>query len=269
MARFATPEDEWKAYLDGTHPHIEWGRRVNRLIPSDPRCRVCHAPFGAPGSAVYRPMGFVPWSKNPNMCTRCITEFGDHDVLGAEVEVSFLFADVRRSSELARTLDTMEFTRLMQRFYSIASDVLLEHDAILDKFVGDEVVGFFLPLMAGPDHAGTALRAAHRLLEETGHADDGPPWLPLGAGVNTGTAFVGMVSSGQGSEFTAFGDVINVAAHIAARAAPGEILVTEDVAAATSIGDGAERRRLSLKGLELDALVIRVAPARGDSAATG
>jgi adenylate cyclase len=260
MPKYETPEAEWRAYIEGTHPSLIRGRKAFGHIPSSPRCKVCFAPFGWPGGAVFRRLGRVPWEKNPNVCMFCIRELEGQDVIGAEVEISFLFADVRRSSDLARRMGTMEFTRLMQRFYAEANKVLLANDAILDKFVGDQVVGFFLPLLTGPDHATVAVRTARELLLATGHADADGPWLPLGAGVNTGIAFVGMVSSGRSSEFTAFGDPINIAAHVAAQAAQGEILITDATAAAAGI-DGLERRHLSLKGHQTDALVLPVSNA--------
>jgi adenylate cyclase len=180
-------------------------------------------------------------------------------VIGAEVASSFLFADVRRSSELARELGTWEFTRLMQRFYEVATEVLLRNDALLDKFVGDEVVGFFLPFMAGNEHASRAVRAAEELLTATGHRDPGGPWLPMGAGVHTGEAFVGLVSRGRSSEFTALGDVPNIAAHLAGQARVGEVLVTEAVVASSDgRWDGLGRRRLTLKGHPVEAVVIGV-----------
>lgn len=220
MTRFASKEEEWRAYLDGTHPAIRRGRRTLRFAPSSPRCKLCSAPFAGPGRFVFGRLGFSPWEKQPGICTRCIVQLEGQDVSGAEVEVSFLFADVRRSSDLARRVGTMEFTRLMQRFYTTATTVLQARDAIIDKFVGDEVVAFFLPMLTGPAHAAAAVHAAEELLRATGHAEPDGPWLPLGAGVHTGTAFVGMVSSGSSSEFTAFGDVINVAAHVAAGSSP-------------------------------------------------
>jgi adenylate cyclase len=153
--------------------------------------------------------------------------------------------------------ETLEFARLMQRFYTTASRVLLERDAILDKFVGDEVVGFFLPLLTGPNHAGAALRAGRELLLATGHDTESGPWLSLGASVNTGIAFVGMVSREGGSEFTSFGDPINIAAHLAAHAAPGEILMTDAAAAAAGLPTTRlQRRLLSLKGHEVNAAVL-------------
>jgi adenylate cyclase len=261
MARYATPEDEWLSYLDGTHYSIVWGRRLFRGIPWSPRCTVCLAPFAGPGGWAFRRIGIRRWEKNPNVCNHCIRSLVNHEVMGAEAEISFLFADVRRSSELARSMDTLEFTHLMQRFYRTANDVLLDHSAILDKFVGDEAVGFFMPFMTGPDHAGTAVRAARELLRVTGHGEDEGPWVQLGIGVNTGVTFVGMVSRGSGSEFTAFGDAINVASHLAAAAGPGEILTTDATLTAAGIAAGTmERRDLSLKGHQVDAAVLPPAP---------
>jgi class 3 adenylate cyclase len=77
--------------------------------------------------------------------------------------------------------------------------------------------------------------------------------------VHTGVAFVGMVSRGSSSDFTAFGDPINIAAHVASKAAAGEILVTDAAAAAGDLPtDGLERRRLDLKGVAEDAVVLSV-----------
>jgi adenylate cyclase len=259
MKRYSSPEEEWAAYLTGTHPTIKLGTRTFRLIPSSPRCKMCSVPFAGVGRMILGPFGWKPWEKNPNLCTFCVRYLDKQDVSGAEVEVSFLFADVRRSSDLARRVGTMEFTHLMQRFYAVATEVLFSGNAIIEKFVGDEVVGFFMPLLTGPNHAAAAVKAAERLLKETGHADEGGPWLPLGAGVHTGVAFVGMVSRGSSSDFTAFGDPINIAAHVASLAAPGEILVTDAAVAAGRVGtDGLERRRLELKGVEENAVVLRV-----------
>ena len=214
-------------------------------------------PFGPPGGALFRRMGFVRWEKNPNVCMQCLKELREYDVMGAEVDISFLFADVRHSSDIARRVGTMEFTRLMQRFYATATAILFDNDAILDKFVGDEVVGFFMPFLTGPNHAGAAVRAAKDLLHATGHSPGTEPWLPLGAGVNTGTAFVGMVSRGSESEFTALGDPINIAAHVMAQAGTGEVLVTEAAVTAAGLEPGElERRHLSLKGTEADVFVM-------------
>ena len=253
------PEEEWRACLQGTARQMVLGRRTFGIIPSDPRCKFCSVPFRGPGGFVMRHLSekYGPWDKNPNLCRRCVIGLGSAEVMGAEVDVSFLFADIRRSSDLARQMGTQEFTHLMQRFYSVATQVLFDHEALLDKFVGDEVVGFFLPFMAGDEHPRAAVEAARALFDAAGYGSPDGPWVPLGAGVHTGTSFVGYISRGEASEFTALGDTINVAAHLAAKAGAGEILMTDAVGESIETG-GLERRRLSLKGHELDALVITV-----------
>jgi adenylate cyclase len=160
-----------------------------------------------------------------------------------------LFADIRGSTQLAEGLSASEFARLLDRFYAAATDVLVRDDAMIDKFVGDEVVALFLPLFAGMNHAQHAIRAAHELLRATGHA--GPkPWVPVGVGVHTGTAYVGTVGAeGRVTDMTALGDAVNVTARLASAAGAGEILVTHEAAAASGLRvDGFEHRLLSLKG---------------------
>jgi adenylate cyclase len=253
------PEDEWRAYLEGTHRNIHRAHLTLGRLPSDPRCRLCSIPFGGAGGWLLSRVSTAnrPWEKNPNLCSRCVTGMGRDEIIGTEVNASFLFADVRGSSDLARRLGDRDFTRVMQRFYETATGVLFEHDALLDKFVGDEVVGFFLPFMAGSGHARRAVEAAEAMLRAVGYGTEAGVWLPLGAAVHTGRSFVGFVPRGLDSEFTALGDTINVTAHLVAQAKAGEILISSEVRAALGV-DGLERRHLSLKGHELDAYILGV-----------
>jgi adenylate cyclase len=227
-----------------------------------------------------RRYGYTPWEKNPKICGRCFkgletqakmcpSSSEAEEVSGAEVEISILFADVRGSSKLAREMPVWDFTRLMNRFYRVSSDVLIAADAVIEKFVGDEVVGLFIPFLAGQEHAGKAVEAAKTLLLATGHGSADGPWAPLGAGVHTGTAFVGMVGSEGSSDFTALGDPVNVAAHLASQAAVGEILVTNETATAAALAEGLERRHVSLKGHPIEALVLAMQPAAAAGGAGG
>jgi adenylate cyclase len=262
-----TAEQKWEYLLSGRF-RAEHKPSPLRFIPSNPRCKLCAAPFRAPGGLLLRRFGFEPWEKNPQICGRCFKHVeaeakrcprpaDDHNVAGAEVELSMLFADVRGSSKLARQMPAAEFTRLMSRFYDVSKEILFGSDAIVEKFVGDEVVALFVPFMTGPEHAQRAIDSAAELLTATGHGADGQPWAPLGAAVHTGRAFVGIVGSGGSSDFTALGDPMNVTAHLAAQAGTGEILVTRDAldAAGRSVS-ALEQRSLSLKGHPMDAFVL-------------
>lgn len=180
---------------------------------------------------------------------------------GAEIECSLLFADVRGSTGLAEGMSATAFRHLMDRFYRVSSAILYEQDAIIDKYVGDEVVAIFIPALAQDAHAGRALAAAKALLKATGHGDPRGPWLPVGAGIATGVAYVGAVGTGEHVEFTALGDIVNTAARLAGAAAAGEILVTVPTLERSNIEpDGLEHRNLDLKGksVGVEVAVVRL-----------
>jgi adenylate cyclase len=249
-------EEEWRALLTGEHPGLVRPRPFFKHLPSPPRCKLCNVPFRGPFAPLLRVAGYRRWSKNPSMCMQCLHSFEKRGLGGAEIELSFLFADARGSTALAEQVGPSAFTRLLNRFYGVAVETLVDEDAVVDKFVGDEVVGLFIPGFAGRGHAQRATRAAQRIHERTGRADPRGPWIPIGIGVHTGIAFVGTVgSSGSAggsdsvADFTALGDPVNVAARLASSAGPGETLITEATALAAGLARGnREVRRLELRG---------------------
>jgi len=237
----------WRDVLAGTHPQFRLGRRLFRHLPAEPRCKLCAAPFSGAASPVMRLIGKGPWSKNPKYCGSCFKQLTEHHG-GAEIDCSLLFADVRGSTPLGEKLRPTEVRDLMERFFDTAARILVDHDAIVDKFVGDEIIGIFVPALAGELHAQRAIEAARALMIETGN-DRPDPWVPIGAGVHSGIAFVGSIGSGPHVELTAMGDRVNVAARLASAAGAGEILVTSDAAEAARLDRaGLERRDLALKG---------------------
>lgn len=253
------PEQEaaWRAILTGDLGALKHFRSVLGKIPGAPRCKLCLAPLSAPGNFIVRPFGFGPSKLNRRLCRACFRSVEKRPG-GAEVELSLLFADVRGSTSIAERIPPQEFSKLISRFYGIAAHVVDARDGIVDKFVGDEVVALFVPGFAGEDHASRAVGAARDLLRETGN-DGGEPWVPVGAGVHTGVAFVGRVGEGDACDFTAVGDAVNTTARLASQAAAGEILVSKAAAEASDLDASAlETRTLTLKGKDemIDAVVL-------------
>jgi adenylate cyclase len=222
-------------------------RRFWRSIPSPPRCKLCHRPFGPPGGVVMRLVGLGRWPGNPKYCRGCFKSLYRNRT-GADIECSLIFADVRGSTTLAESMAPGDYRRLMDRFYAMAVDAFVAHDAFVDKFVGDEVIGIFVPALTEQLHARQAVLAGLELLAATGHAS-GDPWVPIGIGVNTGVAYVGAVGTAEHVEFTALGDTVNVTARLASSAGAGELLVTVAAAHAAAIDDPSlEHRRMELRG---------------------
>lgn len=240
-------EQQWRAVLMGEARGLTVTRRLVGWMPAGPRCKLCLAPLRPPGSLALRLVGFGPSRLNRRLCRACFRTV-EKTPGGAEIELSFMFADVRGSTSLAERIPAQEFSKLISRFYGTAARVVDDWDGLVDKFVGDEVVALFIPGFAGEDHAARAIGAARDLLRETGN-DDGSAWIPLGAGVHTGVAYVGRVGEDDACDFTAVGDPVNATARLASSAAAGEVLVSHSAAEAAGLDTtGLERRALTLRG---------------------
>ena len=245
--------------LEGRAEVIQQMRKLRGKIPANPRCRLCYTPFGGPGGFMFRKLSSInePWEKNPTLCRRCVVQINSVDVMGAEVPASFLFADVRGSSDLARRLGAREFTTLMQRFYAVATAGAVRAPGVAGqdrRRRGRRL----LPAV----HGGGAARAA---AVETAEAPSSARWVTgtAGRGCRSAPAFTRAGVRGLRLEGVRQ-RVHGARRHDQRRRAPrgegegqGEVLVTEAVGAALET-DGLERRHLSLKGHEVDALVIAV-----------
>ena len=153
--------------------------RLMRLLPSEPRCRLCHAPYGGVGGKVMRRFGFGPSRKNPTLCNTC---FEKAPMGGVEMEIGVLFADIRGFTSLSERLPPDEVARLLNRFYAVASKVLTR-SAIIDKLVGDQVMALYLPQLLSDGWEGDIVRDATDLLVSVGFGASGDPWLSLGVGM--------------------------------------------------------------------------------------
>jgi adenylate cyclase len=246
-----TVDKMWAKMLTQGNVRLRRYRPIYGRLPSNPRCVNCHRPFAGIGGALLRVLQGVHRSdKNPRYCAACHS-FTSQFPGGAEIELSMLFVDVRGSTTIAEAMDAPEFSRLMNRFYEAAINVLVRADAFVDKLVGDEVTALFIPGYAGKEHARKAIEAGRALLQATGHGDSDGPWAPVGVGVHTGKAWVGSIvgASGKGADFTALGDNVNVAARLASNAGAGEVLISEAAVAASGINlEELDRRQLELKG---------------------
>jgi adenylate cyclase len=247
----AMVEHLWRTFLTtGEYEKESRQRHLFKLLPGTPRCKLCYAPFEGAGSPVVKLVyGKRPSNLNPHLCNVC-EEFASQYQGGAEIELSLLFVDVRGSTNLAEAMSPLDYSKLINRFYNTSTQVMVQSDALIDKITGDQVAAMYVPGFTGATHARHALAAAQVILRATGHARPEGPWIPLGAGVHTGTAFVGSVGSEEGtSDITVLGDAANTAARLASSALQGEILISDTAYKAAGLNLGElEERNLELKG---------------------
>lgn len=264
MPKSETPVEEMWYAMSTRESRLCHARRFFKFLPSDPRCKLCNIPFHGIGGAFARLLlGRRPSNRNSNFCNSC-DQFAERHPGGAEIELTMLFADVRGSTAMAERMSPSQFSHLMNRFYTAANDVLVKTDAIIDKLVGDEVIGLYIPGFAGGDHARKALIAANDLLRVTGHDKGDGPWIPVGIGVHTGTAYFGTVGSkDRFTDVTVLGDAANITARLASIAGQGEIFISANAYETSGLHLGnPEQRQLELKGKSepVSVYVIQVKP---------
>lgn len=255
------PEAEWRTLLTGDHKGVLMLRRAFSQVPSAPRCKLCYAPFEGIGGVVLRPW-FGRWERNSQLCKNCMKGLTKQGVGGAEVPLSMLFVDVRGSTGMAERLRPADFSAILSAFYRLAAAAIVANDGIVDKFVGDEAIGLFIPGFAGAGYAAKAISAGRAIMSAAARIDasqSGP--IPVGGGVHSGVAYVGSLgSSEQISDFTALGDPVNATARLASLAAAGELLVSVTTAELASLDTtGLERRTVDVRGREagLDVYALR------------
>lgn len=145
------------------------------------------------------------------------------------VEITVLFADLSSFTELTQELGAEKTHQVVDAFLRMATDVLVQHGAFIDKYVGDAVMALFNVPIQSEDHALRAVAAATELitrLKTLGASFS----LQLNAsvGVATGFARVGRLGSDDSKDYTAIGDVVNLAARLQSKAGAGEILISAE-----------------------------------------
>jgi adenylate cyclase len=252
-------EDQFRAVLTGESAELTRMRGLLRRLPSPPHCKLCAAPFSGPGGVVLKRFGFGRSAVNPQLCNNCLTGFLKRGITGAEIPVTLLFADVRGSTSIGESMRPSDFRAYLDRFYRLGSRAILEHDGLVDKLVGDEIIGLFFGGITGKWHAASAVSAGRAFIQAVARPDASPSGpIPVGAAVHTGVAYVGTTGpEGAVTDFTALGDAVNTAARVASAAAAGELLVTAEAAVAAEIDtSGLPERVLSLRGRSAEITVL-------------
>jgi adenylate cyclase len=130
--------------------------------------------------------------------------------------VAVMFVDLRCFTRFSETADPNSLARLLGEYRRIVADTVFSRGGTIDKFIGDGVMAVFGHPKASPEDASQALACALELksrLEAWNkeRRERGEPVLDAGIGLHFGAVIAGLLESGRHSEFTVFGDAVNVA----------------------------------------------------------
>jgi adenylate cyclase len=181
---------------------------------------------------------------------------------GVRQKVTALFADVRNFTTLSESSTPELIVNLLNRYFSMVSEIIFRHGGTLDKYIGDGLMAMFgAPYVSALD-AVQAVRAAVEMqramipFNERMTAENLPP-IDIGIGINTGPAIIGYIGSETRLDYTAIGDTINTAARLEGIAAPGQIVISENTMQA--LDEGFTLRPLGTEKLKGKNVNLRIA----------
>ncbi|MFK7802580.1 MAG: adenylate/guanylate cyclase domain-containing protein [Anaerolineae bacterium] len=153
------------------------------------------------------------------------------DVLKSErMVLTVLYADIRGSTQLAEETEPETLVAFINDYLRSMTEIILNHEGTLDKFIGDEVMALFGAPISQSDHAYRAVKVAQEM--QQAHAelvdrwnDEGINARPIGVGIATGELIAGEMGSSRRMSYTVMGQAANLGSRICGMAAGGEILM--------------------------------------------
>ncbi len=138
---------------------------------------------------------------------------------GEEREMTIFFSDIAGFTTLAERMTPQELVTALNEYLTVMTDIILKHDGVLDKYIGDAIMAFWNAPVDQPRHAALAClaaveqRAALELVRKQ-FADKNWPPIDCRMGLNTGRAIIGNMGSHTRFDYTVMGDTVNLASRL-------------------------------------------------------
>jgi len=142
--------------------------------------------------------------------------------LGGETRnMTFLFCDIRGFTPISEKYkgNPEGLTKLINRFLTKMTDVIISHGGTIDKFMGDCIMAFWNAPLDVDNHAELAVQSAKVMMDELKMLNmqlkvEELPEIKIGIGINTGEALVGNMGSDQRFDYSVIGDDVNLASRL-------------------------------------------------------
>lgn len=155
---------------------------------------------------------------------------------GGKRELTILFSDIAGFTTMSEDMDPEELMLKISEYFKVLSQVIIEHEGTIDKFIGDAIMAFWNAPEQFDDHVQQACLAALRCskrAEELNRKweEEGRRPMFTRFGLHTGETVVGNVGSADRMNYTAIGTNVNLASRLEGlnKAYGTRILVSEDV----------------------------------------
>lgn len=155
---------------------------------------------------------------SPEVVAR-IAERGFELFAGEEKVVTAIFTDIRGFTSISEKLSPQDMVRLLNSYFAPMTDIIRGNKGTLDKFIGDAIMAFWNAPIEVPGHEALAVGAAITMLERLEEInvklkEEFGVELRIGAGIHTGSVYVGNMGSSELINYTIIGDNVNLASRL-------------------------------------------------------
>ncbi len=141
-------------------------------------------------------------------------------VLGGEKkELTIFFSDIRSFTSISEKMDPQKLIQHLNRYFTPMSNIVMQHQGMIDKYIGDALMAFYNAPVDVKDHAAAACRSSLQMLDELESLNqefekEGLPKIEIGIGLNTAEVVVGNMGSHKRFNYTVIGDGVNLASRV-------------------------------------------------------
>jgi adenylate cyclase len=156
---------------------------------------------------------------------KMIRKEGDKLHLGGERRiVTVLFSDIRGFTAFSEKVEPEVVIDLLSKYLSRQASIVISHNGIIDKYVGDELIAIFEGLNMVDDAVLCAIGIQQAInVLNTKNTED----IRVGIGINTGMAIVGNVGGEERMDHTVLGNNMNLGSRLCSLARSGQIVLSE------------------------------------------
>ncbi len=138
---------------------------------------------------------------------------------GEERKVSIFFLDIAGFTTMSETLHPTQLVEVMNECLTEFSNVILKHDGLINKYIGDCIMAFWNAPADQPKHATQSCLAALDCINalpaiNKRFKEKGLPSIDCRVGINTGLVVVGNMGSNERFDYTVMGDAVNLASRL-------------------------------------------------------
>ena len=140
-------------------------------------------------------------------------------LVGENRVLAILFSDIRSFTTISEGFMPDELVEALNRYFEIMVDIIMSHNGVIDKYIGDAIMAFFGAPVKHPDDALQSVYAALEMQEALEKFNQeqqaaGKPAFLTGIGINYGIVTVGNIGSEKKMDYTIIGDMVNLGSRL-------------------------------------------------------